>query len=152
MCHKCLHVSEFLDIERKVILDHIHKHKWCNKFESTEEAIADFVQKYAWLMREIYCGSMCHFKDECRVNEGFKYSVLKDISDGEIAEYIQMDCDDESDEIVKIKLRVLKHDIEAHKWLNKIDNYADAVRDFLNRFSWVISSVYQKTKESNEGK
>lgn len=152
MTERCECVSEILRVERNVILEHIDKHKWCNKFENDEEAIADFIQRYAWLMREVYCGAMCSFREECKVCEKFKKAFLEDISDGEIQQYIQMDYDDQDERIVKIKLQILKHDIKAHKWLNKIDNYEEAVRDFLNRFSWVIHAIYQKTQEQNEGK
>jgi hypothetical protein len=148
----CKHVKHILDIERGVIQDHIAKHKWCNKFNTDNDAIVDFVHKYAWIMREVFCGVMCKYREECCCSDEFQKVFLEDISDGEIEEYIQMNYKDTNRDVIKIKLQVLKHDIKTHKWLNKIDNYEDAVRDFLNKFGWVIYEMYKRTKDKYEGK
>jgi len=141
----CQHIKYILSVERSIIKDHIAKHKWCNGIEDENDAIADFVQKFAWLMREIFCGALCPHKEECEVNDEFKKVFLGDISDGEIQEYINVSYGGEDSRLVKIKLHVIKHDISTHKWLNKIDNYEDAVKDFLSKFGWLIFEIYKKT-------
>jgi len=151
MCDYCYHVKDILDIERELIIDHIAKHRWCNNFENDNDAIIDFVHQYAWLMREVFCGVMCPYRHDCNASDQFKTAFLEDISDGEIEEYIKMDFNDRDRDVIKIKLQVLKHDIKTHKWLNRIDNYQDGVKDFLNKFGWVIYEMYRRTKEKYEG-
>jgi len=147
MCKYCKHIKDILEIEREVIIDHISKHKWYNQIESDSDAIFDFVHKYAWLMREVFCGVMCKYRHDCGAFDEFKKQFLVDISDGEIEEYIKMDFYDTNRDVIKIKLQVLKHDISTHKWLNRIDNYEDGVKDFLNKFGWVIYEIYKKSKD-----
>jgi len=152
MCKYCKHITDILEIEREVIIAHIEKHKWCNHIIDDNDAILDFVHKYAWLMREVFCGVMCLYRDSCGAADEFKKQFLADISDGEIEEYIKMDFHDTDRDVIKIKLQVLKHDISTHKWLNRIDNYEDGVKDFLNKFGWVIYEIYQRSKIKYEGK
>ena len=147
MCKEyCNHLDKILKVERSIIVEHIKKHKWCNSIEDPNIAIIDFVHKFAWLMREVYCGAMCPHKDACGVNNEFRKTFLADISDGEIREYIKYSYGEEEEDLIKLKLHVIKHDIRSHKWLNKIGNYEDAVRDFLNKFGWVIFAVYKKSQ------
>ena len=147
----CKHIREILDVERKIIIKHIEKHKWFNHFEFEHDAITDFVNKYAWLMREVFCGALCPHREVCQVSEKFRKAFLSDISDGEINKYIKQNCDDEVREIRKLKLQVLKNDLKKHKWLNQIDNYPKAVDDFLNKFGWLIYEMYKCSKEKYEG-
>lgn len=148
----CNHINHILKIERGIIQDHIAKHKWCNRIKNEREAITDFVHKFAWLMREVYCGAMCPYKSECQVNEKFQKAFLEDISDGELKEYILYSFKETNSDLIKLKLQVIKHDIKTHKWLNKIENYEDAVRDFLRKFGWLIFEVYKRSeKEESNG-
>jgi len=143
----CKHIKDILEVEKAIIEDHIAKHKWCNHISDTNDAVIDFVQKFAWLMREVYCGATCSHKEDCCVNTDFRKVFLADVSDGELREYINYSFGEESEEVIKLKLHVIKHDIKTHKWLNKIENYEDAVRDFLQKFGWLIFEVYKKSKE-----
>jgi len=145
----CKHLDEILKVERSIIEEHIKKHKWCNRIKDPNVGIVDFVHKFAWLMREVYCGAMCPYKHDCGVNSQFRKAFLEDISDGEIREYIKYSYGNEDEELIKLKLHVIKHDIKSHKWLNKISNYEDAVRDFLQKFGWVIFEVYRKSKSGS---
>jgi len=145
----CRHIDKILKLERAIIQDHIAKHKWCNHIKETDKAIVDFVHKFAWLMREIYCGSMCPYKEECAVNDAFRKAFLEDITDREMREYVKFAYGQEDKDLIKLKLHVIKHDIATHKWLNKIGNYESAVRDFLQKFGWLIFEIYKRTKEKD---
>jgi len=147
----CEHIKDILNVEQKLIKQHIIEHKWCNGFDNRNDAIIDFVQKYAWLMREVFCGVMCPYRNKCEVSDVFRKAFLEDISDGEIEEFIKLDYKDNNRKVVKIKLQILKHDLKAHKWLNKIDNYEDAVKDFLSKFGWLIYEMYRITNKEYEG-
>jgi len=149
MANYCDHITDILEIERGLIIDHIGKHKWCNQIADENEAIVDFVQKYAWLMREVFCGVMCPHRHGCEAADQYK-KTFTDVSDDELESYIKLDFKDTEADVVKIKLLVLKNDINVHKWLNRIDNYEDGVRDFLNRFGWVIYDMYKRSKKKYE--
>ena len=68
---KCTNLQKLLEVEREVIERHIDMHKWCNHIENREEAICDFIKKYAWLMKEMYCGTQCDKKEECNLAKEF---------------------------------------------------------------------------------
>jgi len=147
----CKHVKDILTVERKIIKEHIEEHQWCNSITDDSDAIVDFVYQYAWLMREVFCGVMCPYRDTCLISDEFSRAFLSDISDGEIEKFIKLNHQDSDKDLVKIKLQVLKHDISVHKWLNRIDNYDAAVSDFLNKFGWVIYEIYKSSKEQYKG-
>lgn len=69
--NKCENVKILLEIEKNIIKRHINRHKWFNGIKNENEAICDFVKKYAWLMKEVFCESCCSKKDQC--------SLLKDV-------------------------------------------------------------------------
>jgi len=147
----CSNIKRILKVERAIIEDHIDKHKWCKRIKDSDEAIIDFVQEFAWLMREIYCGAVCLDRDNCEASSELRRAFLDDISDGEIREYIKCSFDDKDENLLRVKLHVIKHGISTYKWLNKIGTYEDAVKDFLQKFGWLIFEVYKKSKkeESN---
>jgi len=144
----CCHLKDILKVERSLILKHVANHRWYNQFNNDQETIVDFIHKYAWLMREVFCTYMCKYRHTCSASDEFKKVSLPDISDGEIEKYIQNNYEDTNQDIIKMKLRILKHDITVHKWLNNIDNYPDGIKDFLNRFGWIIYEIYQLSQEN----
>jgi hypothetical protein len=149
MSCKCKHTKDFLQIEMEIIEEHIDRHKYFRSIINREYAIVDFINRYAWIMREVFCGFMCPQREECLEKEKFS-SQLGDISDGEIREYIKTSYLDSDNDLIRVKLLIIKHDILVHKYLNKIDNYEDAVKDFLDKFGWIIFETYKKTKKKLE--
>ncbi len=149
MC-RCTRIKDILDVERKVILSHLDKHKWFNHIADPNEAISDFVWKYAWLMREVFCGALCDGKDTCEAALKFQEVFLHDISDGELNVFIRRYHKEEvSRELSWIQLQVVKHHIAVHKWIHSIPNYHDAVSDFLSKFSWVIEEMSRMSSSSS---
>jgi hypothetical protein len=65
----CQKLKDFLEIERKIIIRHIDDHKWFNKIEDKNEGVADFIQKYGWIIKEMYCTYMCENKDGCALKK-----------------------------------------------------------------------------------
>jgi hypothetical protein len=63
----CPHFIDFLNTQINVVNRHIDKHKWFNHIENKEDAVADFIEKYAWLMRDMYCEYICEHDTECDV-------------------------------------------------------------------------------------
>ena len=143
----CKHPEEILKLERMIIEDHIAKHKWCNQIEDKDEAIVDFVHKFAWLMREVYCGTICPYREGCDANGELRKTFLEHIPEQEFRDFIHFTHTGEEEDLIKIKLHVIKHDLSTHKWLNKIGNYEEAVRDFLQKFGWLIFEMYKRSKK-----
>ena len=67
MTRKCVHLCEFLRVERNIIEKHIDQHKWCRKIPDYNEGVADFIDEFGWLMREMYCGHVCEHREECEI-------------------------------------------------------------------------------------
>ena len=61
----CIHLRELLSGQRVIISRHIDRHKWFNHIEDKEEAIGDFIGRYGWIMREMYCDSACPDRNNC---------------------------------------------------------------------------------------
>ena len=61
----CVHLREILLEQREIITRHIDRHKWFNHIEDRQEATLDFIEKYGWIMREIYCDSACPDRHKC---------------------------------------------------------------------------------------
>jgi len=65
----CTHLREFLDSQIIVIETHIDRHKWFNHINDRDLAIADFITKYGWLMRDYYCNYICPESSGCMVKK-----------------------------------------------------------------------------------
>ena len=72
MTRQCVHLSEFLRVERAIIQKHIDQHKWCRKIPDYNEGVADFIDEFGWLMREMYCGHVCEHRCECEMAQQFR--------------------------------------------------------------------------------
>jgi hypothetical protein len=146
MC-KCARVGDITKAEIQVIKKHLDRHKWFHHFTDENDAVADFVWKYAWIMREVFCGKLCTASPWCDAGKVFRSAFLHDISDGELNVFIKECCGDKPRDLSWLQLQVIKHHISMHKWFHRIDNYKDAVRDFLDKFGWVIDEMYEATRK-----
>lgn len=145
--HYCINVENILRLERNIIEDHIAEHKWCNGISDKEKAVADFVNKFAWLMREIYCGSMCPYRNKCKINTKYRNEFLRPLTKKDFQEYVSFAYGKEDPKLIEIKIRIIKQNVDIHKYLNKIDRYEEAIKDFLNKFGWLIFEMYKLSKK-----
>lgn len=135
-CDRCKRTSQVMAVEVDLIKRHIDKHKQYNYILDDDEAIFDFVDKYAWIMREAVC-ALCS-NDECELKKD-NTKQLSDISDLALCAMIRK-C--ESDiELSEIELGIIKRHIKDHKWYHKIPTYSEAIVDFLNKYAWVIKEL-----------
>jgi hypothetical protein len=146
-CDKCERVSEIVSAESEVIKDHLDKHKYYNHLDTDNEAIADFVKKYAWIMREAYCGSVCRDRNKCGVVPTFTDEPLPDISDEELQSLIK-ECETDSS-LTRIELMIIKKHIRDHKWFHHIPTYKEAVMHFLDCFGWIIRELHRNHSIKN---
>ena len=65
----CKNLQQLLDAQTRIMRRHIDKHKWFRHIENKEDALFDFVQTYAWLMREIICTECCEYRKNCKMYE-----------------------------------------------------------------------------------
>lgn len=63
----CKHFSDLMKIQIDIIQRHIGEHQYFQHITDRNKAVADFIIKYAWLMRETYCLA-CPDKKECEYN------------------------------------------------------------------------------------
>ncbi|MCX6746295.1 MAG: hypothetical protein NTX00_04765 [Candidatus Parcubacteria bacterium] len=71
MHEECNHLNELLAAEREIILRHLQNHKWFLQIVDEQEAKVDFVKKFGWLMRELYCGYACPDRQNCKIAQEF---------------------------------------------------------------------------------
>ena len=71
MVRECIHLQEILDAQKDIIERHVDQHKWFNQIIHKEEAIADFIEKYGFIMREFYCSRICADRFTCELARRF---------------------------------------------------------------------------------
>lgn len=67
----CKQLKKLLTAETKVIKEHLAEHKWFQHIPDENSGVIDFVEKYGWIMREMYCGYACPDRFECRIARDF---------------------------------------------------------------------------------
>lgn len=67
MTERCDHLIALMQVERSIITKHIDKHKWCRKIPDYNSGVADFIENYGWLMREMFCGHVCEHRQDCKM-------------------------------------------------------------------------------------
>lgn len=63
----CMHLAELMRFEVAFIKKHLADHKWFQHIPNEVDGVADFNEKYGWLMREIYCAYVCKDKSACKL-------------------------------------------------------------------------------------
>ena len=68
----CTHFSQLMKIQVEIIQRHIHEHKYFQHIEDKDQAVKDFIHKYAWIMRETYClacpdNKVCDYDPDCEL-------------------------------------------------------------------------------------
>lgn len=61
----CVNLKGLLSVEYEIIQNNIEYHAWCNQFEDKEQAKIDFIRKYGWIMKEVFCKGVCPYRESC---------------------------------------------------------------------------------------
>ena len=69
--NSCRQLKKLLKAEKKVIKDHLDEHKWFNHIPDENVGMIDFIVKYGWIMREMYCGFACPDRSDCVIAQQF---------------------------------------------------------------------------------
>jgi len=59
----CKHINDIVNAQIPFIKRHLNKHKYFQHIADDNEAMADFIQKYGFAYREVYCEYVCKDKD-----------------------------------------------------------------------------------------
>jgi hypothetical protein len=62
----CQNCKKFMLFEHALITKHIDRHKWLRGISSVDDAVCNFVESYAWVIRESFCGS-CDKRSTCDI-------------------------------------------------------------------------------------
>lgn len=65
----CQNMNELMQAQLDIIKRHIDRHKWFQHIDDRDKAIEDFIEKYAWLMREMFCLFTCPHSTNCFIRE-----------------------------------------------------------------------------------
>ena len=67
----CIHLADLLGRLGKITEVHINEHKWFRGIGSPEDAIGDFVDKFGWVARDMYCGGLCPDEKTCEMHRQY---------------------------------------------------------------------------------
>ena len=67
----CKHLGDLIRAEMPIIKRHFSRHKWFQNLRGDEEAKTDFVDKYGFIMREMYCGHICEDRTKCEIGRQY---------------------------------------------------------------------------------
>ena len=65
--HGRIKLIKLLDVEKKIIERHVDEHKWLNHIADPTVGMIDFIKKFGWIMREVYCEGVCDRKEDCEI-------------------------------------------------------------------------------------
>lgn len=51
----------------EVIRKHLDEHMYLQQIPNQDDAIVSFIEKYGWLMRELYCTKVCELRCNCEI-------------------------------------------------------------------------------------
>ena len=77
MNRNCKNLGDLLRAETPIIKRHFSKHKWFQHIREDEEAKIDFVEKYGFIMREMYCGYICDKRQDCSIAQEYLPDSMK---------------------------------------------------------------------------
>ncbi len=67
----CTRLKDLAKVQRQIIERHIERHKWFAQIVDHQEAKEDFVLKFGWIMRELYCGYICEERLKCEIAQQY---------------------------------------------------------------------------------
>jgi hypothetical protein len=129
MPDRCTHLRDLNAAQIVVIRRHIDEHKWFQHIADEEDAKLDFIEKFRWIMREVYCGFICCERFDCDIAHDYlptapnqSNPVPKDILD------LAMD-------------EIIRRHLDEHKWFQHIADPEEAKKDFSAKFGWIMKEL-----------
>ena len=69
MNNKCECLSDFMKTQMDVVSKHIEEHRYLRSMDDRQQALESFIKDYGWLIREMYCVSICGKRNECEISQ-----------------------------------------------------------------------------------
>lgn len=135
---QCKHVKDINSAQIRLIRKHLEKHKWYRHLPDDDTAALSFVNEYATLMRDSYCGRECEEWKTCSARDTGK---LPDISDGEFVAILKKICNKTPEKLTSAQVYVLHRHVAKHRWIHQFRDYESAAADFINKFGWVVEDI-----------
>ena len=129
MPDRCTHLRDLLGAQKTIIERHIDEHLWFQHIPDQEEGKEDFVEKFGWIMRELYCGFICCERFDCVIAH----------------EYLPQPPDQSNpisrDILDLAKQEIIRKHLDEHKWFQMIADPEVAIRDFMAKFGWIMQEL-----------
>ena len=68
----CTHLNDILKAEIPIIKEHLKDHKWYQHIQDDTQTQIDFIERYGFIMREMYCRYVCKDRDNCELADKYK--------------------------------------------------------------------------------
>lgn len=69
--NQCTHLNDLLKAEIPLIKRHLYRHKWFKHIPDDNSAMTDFIERYGFIFREVYCGYVCVDRDKCELAKDY---------------------------------------------------------------------------------
>ena len=67
---ECKHLEALAVVQTRVIKRHIQKHMYYKGMDNPNQAIADFIENYLWIVREVFC-DLCYDSKRCMAYQDY---------------------------------------------------------------------------------
>lgn len=74
MGHTCIHLTEFMKLQKEVLIKHLSNHKYYRHIKDENQGVFSFIQEYGFAMREVYC-RCCRDKKDC---DGYRETLQEE--------------------------------------------------------------------------
>lgn len=65
--HDCINLRRLNEVQTSILQKHLAVHNWYNHIPDEFDGISDFINKYAWCFREVFCRTACPYNKDCNV-------------------------------------------------------------------------------------
>lgn len=129
MPDSCTHLRELNQAQTTIIKRHIDEHKWFAHIADEEEGKLDFILKFGWAMREVFCNYICGERSGCIT--AYKLFHRWPNSNNPIDQDILE---------VAMKEIVTRH-LDEYMGFEHIADPDVAIKDFVAKFGWIIQEL-----------
>jgi len=63
----CNNLSSLMSLQRELLRKHLDEHQYLRHIEDKTTAISSFIAEFGWIVREMFCTSVCDKRGECEI-------------------------------------------------------------------------------------
>jgi hypothetical protein len=129
MPDRCTHLRDLLGTQKTIIERHIDEHLWFQHIPDQEEGKGDFIEKFGWIMREVYCGFICCDRFDCVIAHDY-LPTAPNQSDPVPKDVLELAMEE-----------IIRRHLDEHKWFQHIIDPEEAKKDFIAKFGWILQEL-----------